>query len=322
MKEGIEEQRALYTRGQAARGRVPRSGGTKPEEAAHWHLDYELSYNAAILASLQKLEDFLLGLRRTPLPSSNSETSRSISVAPSCTSPHRLHGKESSRKDSEWLEDVGIRTNSLISGLSDRITFRVGTIQQILAITSSPPGSQTRSNCNATNCVWLPTQDEALRLLENYCNNIEHLQHILHAPSVRMLVNDVYAHIIENKPVQSGHVALLLSIFASTSYYWNIRDQISLLFPSSEESNQAALMWGKTAFDVLDNSRRTTSGAIEDVQATIVMYFLVLSLEGSSARCRSLMNTALVIARDFSLHRIDAPKTEELKMAEGEVGFQ
>ena len=123
-----------------------------------------------------------------------------------------------------------------------------------------------------------------------------------------MLLNDVYAHIIESKPVQSSHVALLLSVFASTAYYCNIRDEVSLLFSTSEESNQAALTWGKAALDILDNSRRTTSGSVEDVQATIVMYFLVLSLEGFSARSRSLMTTALVIARDLSLHRIDAQR--------------
>ncbi len=123
-----------------------------------------------------------------------------------------------------------------------------------------------------------------------------------------MLSNDVYGHIMESKPVQSSHVALLLSIFASTAYYWNMHDEVSPLFSTCKDANQAALTWGKAALDVLDYSRRTTSGSMEDIQATIVMGFLVLSLEGFSARSRSLMTTALIIARDLSLHRIDAQR--------------
>jgi hypothetical protein len=38
--EGIEEERALLYPGQAARGRVARSGGAKPKGAAHRQLFY------------------------------------------------------------------------------------------------------------------------------------------------------------------------------------------------------------------------------------------------------------------------------------------
>ena len=50
-EEGVEDTTAgpLTSSGQAARGRVPRSGKVKPEEAAHRHLDYSNSKRLSTL---------------------------------------------------------------------------------------------------------------------------------------------------------------------------------------------------------------------------------------------------------------------------------
>ena len=154
--------------------------------------------------------------------------------------------------------------------------------------------------------VWLPTQGEAVQLFENYAKNIDYLQHVLHASSVRILLDKVYMYLAKRQPVESSHVALLLSIFASTAYYWTSRNDDDLLFLSPQDANQASLLWSKAALDVLEHSRRTTSGSIEDIQATVILSFLVFNLEGFSATSRSLMSTALIIARDLSLYKVDA----------------
>ena len=69
------------------------------------------SDSAAILARLKRLEDLISGLSGTQLPSPQSDVLGSHSVAPS----PRSEGDEASRIDSDWLEDVGFRTNSLVS---------------------------------------------------------------------------------------------------------------------------------------------------------------------------------------------------------------
>jgi Fungal specific transcription factor domain len=164
----------------------------------------------------------------------------------------------------------------------------------------------TRSLPGLAKPVWLPTQREAVQLFANYAKNIDYLQHVLHAPSVRVLLDEVYMHLAERQPVESSHVALLLSIFASTAYYWTSRNDRDLLFLTLQDANQASLLWSKAALDVLEHSRRTTSGSIEDIQATVILSFLVFNLEGFSAISRSLMSTALIIARDLSLYKVDA----------------
>lgn len=179
-------------------------------------------------------------------------------------------------------------------------------MQQVLTSTSSLRVDNTRSFPGFAKTIWLPTQREAVQLFENYVKNIDYLQHVLHTPSVRRLLDEVYIKLAEPQPVEPCHVALVLSIFASTAYYWTSRNDHDLLFVTLDDANQASLLWSKAALDLLEHSRRTTCGSIEDIQATVILSFLVLNLEGLSATSRSLMRTALIIARDISLYKVDA----------------
>ena len=200
--------------------------------------------------------------------------------------------------------------NCQVSGLSDRILWSIAPIQKALTSTSSPSEERIRCLPGLAKNVWLPAQDEAVLLFENYVKNIDYIQHVVYPPLVHIILDDVYTRIVEHQPVGSSHVALLLSIFASAAYYWTSRSDYVSLFFTLQEANQASLLWSKAALDVLEHSRRTTSGSIEDVQATIILSFLALNLEGFSARSRSLMTTALVTARNLGLHMLDAQNEE------------
>jgi hypothetical protein len=179
-----------------------------------------------------------------------------------------------------------------------------------LTLTPSLPEENIRSLHGFAKTVWLPTQREAILLFDNYVKNIDYLQHVISAPSVRVILDEVYVRVVERRLVESSHVALLLSIFASTAYYWTSRNDCDLLFLTLQDANQASLLWSKAALDVLEHSRRTTSGSIEEIQATIILSFLIFNLEGFSARSRSLMTTALVTARNLYLHKLDAQHQE------------
>ena len=70
--------------------------------------------SAAILSRLKRLEDLILGLNGTQIPSPQSDAPRSQSVTPSV----RSRIDESSKTDAEFLEDVGTRTDFLVGSLS------------------------------------------------------------------------------------------------------------------------------------------------------------------------------------------------------------
>lgn len=157
-----------------------------------------------------------------------------------------------------------------------------------------------------TKCVWLPYLEEAKIVLEKYLSDITYTHHVVHSPSVRRTINELYGSLDQPEAVRPGQIALLLSILASATYSWTSRDAGSLFF-TPEQANSQSTSWIKAALDVLDYSRRRTAGSLEDIQAMIILSFLVSSLEGFSRRYRDLITTAISSARLLSLHRIDDP---------------
>ena len=149
-------------------------------------------------------------------------------------------------------------------------------------------------------------------MLEKYLSDITYTHHVIHSPSVRRTINELYGSLDQPEDVRPGQIALLLSILASATYSWTSRDAGSLFF-TPEQANSQSTSWIKAALDVLDYSRRKTAGSLEDIQAMIILSFLVSSLEGFSRRYRDLITTAISSARLLSLHRIDDPLSSARK---------
>lgn len=191
---------------------------------------------------------------------------------------------------------------------SDRIVFRTCPINQITKDASyifpSPAGPFLLGE--PIKCIWLPRQEEARLLLDKYLNEITHVHHVIHPPSIKIAIDLLYDSLSQQVDVRPGTVALLLSILASTTFSWNIRDPVDI-FPTVDDADRQSELWVKATMDVLEYSRRMTRGALEDVQAMIVLSFVVCNLESMSSRYRNLINTAILLARELSLHRIDHP---------------
>ena len=152
--------------------------------------------------------------------------------------------------------------------------------------------------------VWLPQYQEAKILLEKYLQDITYIHHVIHSPSARGYLDELYEGLEQQAAIKPGLTALFLSIFASTTFAWTPRDNESL-FSSVEEANNQTTLWITTALAVLEFSHSTTSGSIEDIQAMIILSFAVCNVEGFSSRFWTLKSTAISMARQLSLHRID-----------------
>ncbi|OGM41095.1 hypothetical protein ABOM_010425 [Aspergillus bombycis] len=175
-------------------------------------------------------------------------------------------------------------------------------LQRALPIITSghSPGSGS-----TTMSVWLLPKSEATWLLERYTEYIAFVHHVVHVPSARLILEDAYKQLSLGLNVVPGHVALLLSIFASTAYMLEPKTADSF-FLNQANAISCATIWTKAALDLLEYSRRNTQGSIEDVQATIILSFIIFNMEGFSPRFRATSSSALILAKDLSLHRIDA----------------
>jgi hypothetical protein len=154
--------------------------------------------------------------------------------------------------------------------------------------------------------VFLPPKDEASSLLDYYVKYVDELQHVVFMPQVRKLMDTLYANVDQGLLAPPSHVALILTILASSAALSSHHSgDCRLLFPPSVAVH-ASLVWANSALEVLEFSRRTTAGGLEDIQASILMAFLLYHVEGFSARSRRLFAGAISTARDLGMHRLDA----------------
>lgn len=158
--------------------------------------------------------------------------------------------------------------------------------------------------------IGVMSREEALSLLRDFLENSYHLLPVVHEASMRALINDFYTRLTSNQRVDPASAALILSIAATSAYFWNTGTPSHHTFPSSESASKSSLAWRKAAFEVLDGSRSDTS--LEDVQARTILSYLIYNTEGLSARSRLLHGWTVAAAREIGLHLVDSPRSNQL----------
>ncbi|KAK5057569.1 hypothetical protein LTR84_011569 [Exophiala bonariae] len=135
------------------------------------------------------------------------------------------------------------------------------------------------------------------------------------------MMDDIYSHYQDPEQLVSGQLALLLAILASAAAMYQYFVTEVQLEASETDALHSSLFWTNSALEMLEISRRTSAGQIEDVQATILLSFLLYHLEGFSVRTRGLFSSALCAARELSLHKIDGPgiRSSEFRAREDPV---
>jgi len=208
-----------------------------------------------------------------------------------------------------------------LSCLSDGLIFRTASVDELLGKQSGfLQGSTAATNQDQPikSVVNFPIYKVAVLLFENYQSKVDHMCGILHIPTIRYLIKAVYLRITQSEYVCTGQAALLLSIFALSAYFYQPAEN-SEVAQSTRDAVDLAKILSKGALNILDYSRRSTSGSLEDVQAYIIMSFVIFHLDGFSTRGRVLANTAASIARDLRLHQLDA---DEYSTAEKEFDLR
>lgn len=160
-------------------------------------------------------------------------------------------------------------------------------------------------------CVHLPTKAEATSLFQYFLDNAQYLHPVIRPQSVEHIIDTVYMNQNTHVHGKPAHVALLLSIFASASHFWRTQQNKDLIFVSAKEAILMSSIWCNASLDILEYLRRTSSASIEDLQATIVISYVIYNAQGFSPVFRSLHSSMVMMARDLSLHKTDSPQKKK-----------
>lgn len=265
--------------------------------------------NVAILARLKRLEDIVLSQAEQSGPLTGSICAPSVVQSGVSAFPLDYISPTSEYKNAVCnLEEIGIREDPRIFPAHTGLELRISPTHQLSAGLDTPASFANEATPEELESkrFFLPPREEADLLLDYYVAYVNNLQHFLYVPAVRNIIDSLYTKLHHGVPVGRNHVALAVSIFASSAALCALPlgDFQQTLFQGSDPA-QASILWINTALELLEQSRITTSGSFEDVQASIVLGFLMYHLEGWSARSRSLLTGAVAIARSLSLHKID-----------------
>ncbi|KAK9241398.1 hypothetical protein V1525DRAFT_393036 [Lipomyces kononenkoae] len=285
---------------------------------------------AELLERIRKLEELVKSQKSSTTDDGNNSStvssgSRSAHHSPnSYGTPHTLLSEEGGvarsrlspevehlNDDVAWLKSIYTAQNLSEHPPSSKIAFRVCPIHQVAQAQSY---ITQNAHFERFRCVWLPQYAEAKILLQKFLDDVDHVYHITHNPSLPAIVHEVYACLNHQQggQVKPGSVMLLLGIFASATHAWVQRDSVRELFPTWQEANSQAALWVRTLEDVLDIFHRTSSVPIEGIQGISIATFTVLNMEGFSLRCKSLFNMAFMLARELGLHSLDQPSNVKL----------
>jgi hypothetical protein len=154
--------------------------------------------------------------------------------------------------------------NEKLPCLSDGLAFRISSTHEILESQiylqhSTPVSEYDRPSATI---VTFPVYRIAVLLFQSYESSTDHICRILHIPTIRSLIQTFYLLINQNESVPSSQAALLLSIFALAAFSYRSFDH-SEVTTTEKDTVHLSKVLSKGALDVLDHSRRNTSGSWE-----------------------------------------------------------
>ncbi|KUL85042.1 hypothetical protein ZTR_07770 [Talaromyces verruculosus] len=214
-----------------------------------------------------------------------------------------------SKIEADILKKVSFNEDWFTSISPINVCFRICSIKHI---PQSPtylwpsPGRST-SFQEPVRCVWLPLREEARKLFKKYVRDVTFIHHVIHTPTARSAIDDIYDKLAQDQPVSPGQVALLMSMFGSASYAWTFHDMDESMYPNVESAHSQSTMWVRACLDLLDHCRRSSIRSFEAVQAIVIAFFMLVNLEGMTVRYTSMVSQAICMAREIGLHRLDHP---------------
>lgn len=156
--------------------------------------------------------------------------------------------------------------------------------------------------------IDLPSREDAHALFEDYMDNLSfRFGNIMHPPTVQNTIGEVYAQLRQGHRVDHGSAALILSVCATSAFYWDPDGSALFNFSSEEHATAQSHAWRAAAWDVLDQGQRSASLSLDAVQARLVLADILFDLEGTTARFRYNHSCAKATAYELGLHIVDLP---------------
>lgn len=253
--------------------------------------------NVAIKARLDRLEQAFYSNSTQIKPSLEVQVYTPTTKDSPLPNPKAVQADE----DSKWLERLGDRADLIMPLSSARLVIHVQTMGHALLASDQLPGVRNTS---------VPTREVANLLLDEYAQNMDATQHILHITSTRQMLNDVYQRMANSQEIDPGALCLVLGICASASYFYTASSSRGKeVLRDHDTACRLARHWAKQGMYAMEQiqSTTTTEPTLEAIQSMVILTFLFYHMEGFTCRMRFMHSSGIIMAKALGLHKLDAP---------------
>ena len=180
------------------------------------------------------------------------------------------------------------------------------------AVTSEAPINNQLPAPNLTfkGCIKLPTRQEALDCFLAFNSSTFGFLPVMHGPTVHSMILNLYSDLESGaEPPRAAIAALLTSLAAASDVFscTNSCDNGDLLSGDHEASTTTTSQWLQSTLSLLHECQISTAPVcLEEVQARVVLSYVLSNTEGTSPRYRYLHGTCVSLARELGLHVVDA----------------
>lgn len=160
-------------------------------------------------------------------------------------------------------------------------------------------------------CIRFPTRPEAQVLVTKYVEDVRCLQHITSAHWLLTVFNSVYDTLEAGSsppPSFLGSVALLLSMFIGSTFFWTEADVNAQhgLFSTTEEARRHTMYWCSAFRDLLQSSCSPGPPSLHFVQAVLFVSCISQAFPALGS-ARHYLDVAISMARELGIYRCEDP---------------
>lgn len=272
---------------------------------------------SGVLERLLRLENAVFGSQphAIPLDSTTDRASEAISSSTDECLASISTPVENERRQAAQLLDLGFTRSGQQSGPPGQVLDCQASLlhgQPVFSILSaSEAGSGPQKS--PVQLIPLVAMNDALSLLQDFTDNPVHLLPVIHQPTVRSTIVQLYDGLAGDSPPRHylAHAALALAIAATSAFFYHPESSIFGASTTPEQATQTSMTWLKAALDLTDLCQRDGSVCLEHVQARVILSHLLYNIEGCSSRFRFMYSSCVSLGRDMSLHLIDSSQQGE-----------
>ncbi|KAL4905495.1 hypothetical protein BDW74DRAFT_185040 [Aspergillus multicolor] len=164
--------------------------------------------------------------------------------------------------------------------------------------------------------IYLPPLEQGMELFNHFAQCLQPTFGVLHLPSTRSLVDQVYQVVLNGEEPDLAGLALVYAIFAGAALAWTA-DFLETLHASREEAKTAFSTYSRLALLILDDHQEALPLSTVALEALCTLGHVLAHTDGFSHKVQTLRMRQLLMARTLQIHRLDSAKCIEERRLKG-----